>query len=436
MLKDAWIIARKEIRLLFKSTRRILLLFMTPAIILFIVLIVMFFISISVPPVEGPLEVIVIQDDTGYSGYQWGEIFYRMLKEQNSTKELKYVNKSVNELDSLRDAENLTVLLYLPANFSEMISRSNMTLYPEPALFHIYYNGEKAANSGAVTNITAVAYQLNLILVYMEHGPVKLTRVTPVYEVKAGEQLAAFLTSYLTMIPLYAIFLLVVPPLTLVLISVTIEREQKTLESLLLQPLERRNIIAGKLLYGMILVTFNMVSLVFTLLVILATAMMLLPGDMREQAGELITTLLENTDVSVWLFLGYIIIGLVLISILLVAAAVLFSMLAKDEREANMVVSSFILIPLLGVLFLGFIPLEKLPEIIKIVLLILPLLGYIFGIYTALLTGEITVLTWLTLVFQGAWIVVVIWFAGRLIENEGILEISMKRVLLNWRRRK
>jgi ABC-2 type transport system permease protein len=317
-----------------------------------------------------------------------------------------------------------------------MISRSNITLYPEPALFHIYYNGDNAANSGAVTNITAVAYQLNLILVYMEIGPVKLTRVTAAYEVTAGEQLTAFLTSYITMIPLYAIFILVVPPLTLVLISVTIEREQKTLESLLLQPLERKNIVAGKLLYGMILVTFNTVSLVLTLLVIITAVMMLLPGDVGKQAVELITVLLETTDASVWLFLGYILVGLVLISILLVAAAVLFSMLAKDEREANMVVSSFILIPLVGVMFLGFIPLDKLPEIIKIVLLILPLLGYIFGIYTALLTGEITVLIWLTLVFQVAWIGVVIWFAGRLIENEGILEISMRRLFLNWRRRK
>ncbi|MHA2298651.1 MAG: ABC transporter permease [Candidatus Hodarchaeales archaeon] len=429
MLSDAWIIAKKEIRLLFKSTRRIMLLFMTPAIILFVILILMFFIGTSIPPLEeGPVEVIMIQDDAGYGGYNWGENFYRMLKDQNGTKELNYINKSVNELDSLQDAENLTVLLYIPANFSEMISRSNITLYPEPALFQIYYNAENAAISGAVTNITVLSYQLNLMLVYNDYGPVKLTRVVAVHEGTTGEQLSSFLVSYLTMIPLYAILLFVVPPLTLVLISVTIEREQKTLESLLLQPLERKNIVAGKLLYGMILVAINVVSLVMTFIVIIAVFVMLLPGDMRGQLVEIIITLLENTDASVWLFLGYIIVGLILVSILIVAAAVLFSMLAKDEREANMVVSSIIIIPLIGVMFIGFLPLDKLPEIVQLVLLILPLLGFMFGIYTAMLSGELTI-AWLTLVFQVIWIVVEIWFAGRLIESEGILEISFKRLL-------
>ncbi|MHA1977614.1 MAG: ABC transporter permease [Candidatus Hodarchaeales archaeon] len=436
MLKNARIIAKKEIKLLFKSPRRILLLLMTPAIILLIFLSVLFFAAISDQSIPGPLSVIIIQDDAGFDGFQWGETFYSMLKEHSLTKEYNYINKSVLELESLREAKNITVLVYIPANFSELISRSNVTIFPEPASFHLYYNSENTANVEAVTNISTVGYQLNLILVYMENGPVKLTRVTTAYEDTAGDQLASLLTGYLTMIPLYAIFLLVLPSLTLVLISVTIEREQKTLESLLLQPLERRNIISGKLLYGLLLVLFNVSSLVFTLVVILAGILIILPADMRTQAGELIVVLLDTADITAWLFIIYMIFGLILISILLVAAAVLFSMLAKDEREANMVVSSFILLPLLGVTFMGFIPLDKLPAVIQSLLLVLPLMGYMFGIYMAILTGDVTVITWLTLVSQAVWIGIIIWFAGRVIENEGILDISMKRVLLGWRKKK
>ena len=435
MIKDAWIIARKEIRLLFKSTRRILLLIMTPAIILFIVLASLFFVAISVPPVSGPLQVLVIQDDNGDNGTNYGEIFYGMLKSQNSTKDLNYVNKSVSELDVLRNLENLTVLLYIPANFSEMVTRSNVTLYPTPALFHIYYNGEKSTAIEAVTNFTMIANQLNLLLVYSEHGPVKVTRLTAVYDVTIGAELPSVITGYLTMIPLYAIFLLVLPSLTLVLISVTIEREQKTLESLLLQPLERRNIVAGKMLYGMILVGFNLASLALTTFVILASIIIILPEDMRGQVNEVLTFVLDNADASLWLFIGYIIVGLILISILLVASAVLFSMLAKDEREANMVVSSFIVLPMVGVIFLGFITLDKLPEALQLILLLLPLLGYMFGIYMAILTAEMTLVTWLTLVFQLVWIGIAIWGSGRIIDNEGILEISVRKLLFSWRRR-
>jgi ABC-type uncharacterized transport system permease subunit len=144
---------------------------------------------------------------------------------------------------------------------------------------------------------------------------------------------------------------------------------------------------------------------------------------------------LDNADASLWLFIGYVIVGLILISILLVASAVLFSMLAKDEREANMVVSSFIILPMVGVMFLGFIPLDKLPEMLQLILLLLPLLGYMFGIYMAILTAEMTLVTWLTLVFQLVWIGIAIWFSGRIIENEGILEISVRKLLFSWRRR-
>lgn len=435
MIKDAWIIAKKEIRLLFKSTRRILLLVMTPAIILLVVIATLFFAIVFAPPGGGVLDVIVIQDDTGDNGNFYGDIFYSMLKTQNSTKDLHYVNKSVHELDNLLDSENLTVLLYIPANFSEMVTRSNVTLYPVPALFYIYYNGDKSEAIGAVTSITSIANQLNLMLVYSEHGPVKITRLTAVYDVRIGEELPSVITGYLTTIPLYAIFLLVIPSLTLVLISVTIEREQKTLESLLLQPIERRNIIAGKMLYGMILVAFNLFSLALTTIIIIAIILLMLPSEMRDQVGDVLTFVLDSADASLWLFFGYVIIGLILISILLVTAAVLFSMLAKDEREANMVVSSFIIIPMVGVMFLGFIPLDKLPEMLQLILLLLPLLGYMFGIYMAILTAEMTLITWLTLVFQLVWIGIAIWFASRIIENEGILEISVRKLLFSWRRR-
>lgn len=435
MVQDAWIIARKEIKLLFKSTRRIMLLVMTPAIILLVVLVSLFFAFVSAPPVGGPLEVIVIQDDDGFNGNNYGDIFYRMLKTQNDTKDLIYVNKSVDEFDILRNSDNLTLLLYFPSNFSEMVTRSNVTIYPTPALFYVYYQFDNGAAVKAVTNISLVATQLNLLLVYNEHGPVKITRLTAVHEVRVGEELPSVVTGYLTMIPLYAIFLLVLPSLTLVLISVTIEREQKTLESLLLQPLERRNIIAGKMLYGMMLVAFNFVSLAITTIVIIATVILMLPSEMRDQVNEVIAFILEAADANLWLFVGYVIVGLMLISVLLVAAAVLFSMLAKDEREANMVVSSFIILPMVGVMFLGFIPLDKLPDFLQIILLLLPLLGYMFGIYMAILTSQMTIVTWLSLAFQLVWIGITIWFAGRVIENEGILEISVRKLLFSWRRR-
>ena len=60
-------------------------------------------------------------------------------------------------------------------------------------------------------------------------------------------------------------------------------------------------------------------------------------------------------------------------------------------------------------------------------------IGWLFAIYLSLNLGEMTLLTWFSLIAQLLWVLIGIWFAGRLIESEGILEISYKR-LLRFRR--
>ncbi|MFW9996710.1 MAG: ABC transporter permease [Candidatus Odinarchaeota archaeon] len=433
MLDNAWILAKKDMKLLFKSTRRIFLLFSTPVIILIVVIFMAFFISIEIQGAtdvsEGDVDVLIIQDDQEYNGTHWGNQFYSLLKTQNSTKNYNFINKSINELDDLLENRKFLILVYIPANFSELINQSI------PARFYLYYDNDDLANEVLVSQISDVAYLLNQQLIYMEYGgPIILNRV---YTLPQGisKGSGALIASFLTMIPLYAILMLVVPSLTLVLISVTIEREQKTLESLLLQPLERKGIIAGKLLYGMILVAVNTGSLILVFLLIITGFYLILPGDAREGIITVLETVVESAGHTVWLFIIYILIGLVLISLLMVAAAVFFSMMAKDEREANMVVSGLIVLPMVAIFLLIFMPLADLPQIVQLVIVTLPLLGFLFGIYLAILTGEMTLYVWLGLGFQAVWIVIAVLLAAKLIESEGILEISYKR-LFRFRKRK
>ena len=136
---------------------------------------------------------------------------------------------------------------------------------------------------------------------------------------------------------------------------------------------------------------------------------------------------MKNIDISVWIFVIYIIIGLILASLLTITAAVFFSLMAKDEREANMVISALIIIPMVSTFLIAFLPIELLDSGIQIILLFLPLLGYLFAIYVSIIAGEISLIAWLSLLAQLAWIFLGVWMAGRLVESEGILEISYKR---------
>ncbi|UCE14991.1 MAG: ABC transporter permease [Candidatus Heimdallarchaeota archaeon] len=431
--QSAWIIAKKELKLLFKSTRRIFLLFTTP-LILFFIFALMIIVSVAIistieEPVEKPVEILVIQDDKGIDGTNWGSQFYTLLKTHNLTKDYYYTNKSVTELNNLLESSNYSILLYIPANFTETINSSL------PAQFYLYYNGTGTESAIAVSRIIGVSQILNQQILFYYYGILDPNRIytslggstTDAIDVIDSE-LEGFAASFLTLIPLYAIILLVIPSLSLVLISVTIEREQKTLESLILQPIRRKSIIAGKLLYGALLVGFNTVATVISIIALLTLGYIMIPNERKGEILPLIETAIKTADISVWIFLLFVIIGLILVSLLTITAAVFFSLMAKDEREANMVISALVIIPLVLTFLIAFLPVEKLDPILQTVLMLLPLLGYLFAIHLSLLTGEIIIGAWISLIAQLAWILIGVWIAGRLVESEGILEISYRRL--------
>ncbi len=430
MIRSAWVIAKKEIRLLFKSTRRILLLFTTPLIMFIMFVLILVISGLIAIDAEKPLDVTVIQNDEGHNGIIWGDGFYALLKSHNLTKDYIYKNESVINLNAILQEKNFTVLLYIPANFSATINQS------VPAQFFIHYNNARVNSQGMVANILTLSQNYNIQIIYYYHGVVNLTNIYVIPERLGGDEgFESFIASYFTMIPLYAILLLVVPSLSLVLISVTIEREQKTLESLILQPIERKSIIAGKLLYGSILVVFNTAITLVTIVAIIVIGMISLPESLRTELVLIIESVIESADITVWLFILYMLLGLVLVSLLVITAAVLFSLMAKDEREANMVVSALIIIPLVSTFLIAFLPVSELAESFQFILVLIPLLGYLFAIYLSLTSGELTLIAWFSLVGQLGWTLIGIWFAGRLIESEGILEISYKR-FFRFRRKK
>ena len=422
MSSSAWIIAKKEIKLLFKSTRRVLLLFTTP-LILFIVFIFIIILSVTIIPTIGVQpEVVIIQDDVGYNNTNYGNLFYNALKTNNLTKEYTYADESTSNLDNLLQTENFSVLLYIPANFSSIINQSL------PAQFFIYYDNSDVNDQSAVANILTISQGINQQIILQQHGVINLNKIYVIPEgISEDLGIEGILASYITLVPLYAILMLVVPSLTLVLISVTIEREQKTLESLILQPIDRKSIIRGKLLYGSILVGFNTIITVISIVAILIFGMITLPESLRNEIIPVIETVIGAADISVWIFLIYMIIGLVLVSLLTITAAVLFSLMAKDEREANMVVSALVIIPLISTFIIAFLPISTLNDIVRFILVLLPLIGYLFAIYISLVSGELPIISWVGLIAQLLWMLLGIWVAGRLVESEGILEISYKR---------
>ena len=287
-------IAKKEFKLLLKSTRRIFLLFMMPLLILLMGALIGFLAIYVLPSTSGQaVEAVLIQDDQGLNKtFNWGSIYFSMLKSNNLTKSITYIDEPYSNYASLLKENNFSILIYIPANFSAIINQTNT------AQLYIYNANSQISNEAAVGSIRTVTAILNQQLLYLEYGgPINLSRVV-VTATGTSKGSGALLASTLSIIPLYLVIFLVIPPITLVLISVTIEREQKTLESILLQPIDRKDFIAGKILYGVLIVIVNTVLTIGAILALLLLLVLIIPANQLKEAEPILNSIINSLSGS------------------------------------------------------------------------------------------------------------------------------------------
>ncbi|MHA2363811.1 MAG: ABC transporter permease [Candidatus Hodarchaeales archaeon] len=411
-MSSTWIIAKKELSLLFKSKRRILLFFSIPLTLLVLAIIIggIGAIFAFTTTQDGPPTLILIDhvkdNNTAY-------IINRI-----ETLNVKILDKSnITDVFSILDQNSPPdLLVYFPANFSQLLTEKNST-----AKFFVFYNDQELRFEAFSTIIADFGFELNSIIVQNDYGDLNLNRISGVKQ-GTSKGFSAVEASSLIIIPLYILFAFTVPPLSLILISVTQEREQKTLESLLLQPISRKAIISGKLLYGVFLVLANISMSLGMVGIIIGLFLIVIPKDIQQ---ELINSIAPTIDTSVILFVAYIIIGLILVSLLMIGLAVLISLIAKDEREGNMVISIFMIAPIGAIILIFVVPITSLSIIWQLIFTSLPIIGFLFSIYIILILGVIPLPAYWSLIFQGIWCVLTVWMASSLIETEGILEINV-----------
>lgn len=421
-MSHAIIISKKEIKLLFKSKRRILLFFMVPIMLfvvaIFSVVIGVFFVITTTS--EGPLTITIIdhaQDENSL-------YIINNLSKNNFLIDNKSEIASPNSLLSLEQPPS--ILIYFPENFSSLIENKNVT-----ANFYVWYDNKDLKNEVAMEIISYYSSFLNQKVVTEEYGELNLKRVGFITQ-GTSSGLGAEEASSLIIIPLYMLIFFVVPPTTLILISITQEREQKTLESLLLQPIKRKTIVIGKILYGVFLVMSNLLFTLITISLLIIIVVYLL----TEYVGiNIIDLIIPLITLEVGLLIAYIFIGLTILSFLLISMAVFFSLIAKDEREGNMVISLLMIFPVLALIVIFSIPIHKFDLFGQIIITGFPIVGFLFAIYLSLLSGSLGIPAVTSLMFQSLFCLFMIWLSSKLIEMEGILDINLSQAFKRLFRR-
>lgn len=254
-----------------------------------------------------------------------------------------------------------------------------------------------------------------------------VTKSTSTAGLGAGE------ASGLIIIPLYMLIFFVVPPTSLILISITQEREQKTLESLLLQPIKRRTIVMGKILYGLFLVMSNLIVSLLAIIMLSTFVIFLISEYLKINIINLILPFITPDTVS---FAIYLMIGLTILSFLLISIAVFFSLIAKDEREGNMVISILMIFPVFAIFIIYAIPIQTFDLFGQIVTTGIPIIGFLFAIYISLLSGSLGIPAYTSLIFQLLFCAISVWFSAKIIEMEGILEVNLSQAFVKFIKRR
>ena len=409
-------IAKKEVKLLFKARRRILLFFTVP-ILLFVLAILTIAISGLMIVTQSPSTPIVI---TVVDHAQNNDTLYIIQNLNASGFNIDNQSSVTNVKDLLTSQNPPDVLLYFPSNFTSLLANKNDT-----AMFYVYYNNKEIKYEAALTVIDYFARSLNQRVVNQDYGQLNLDRVNYT-STGISTGVSASQASTLIIIPIYVLMFFIIPPISLILISITQEREQKTLESLLLQPVSRKAIVNGKILYGLILVASNLIITIATILILGLGFIYLVNTFLHINFMNLIAPLITTQNI---LFVLYIIAGLALVSVLLISLAVMMSLLAKDEREGNMVVSILMILPVVALILIIAIPYNIFGFNGEIFLASLPVIGFMWSLYVTILTGSIGIISYISLIAQTLFCLLSIWFSSRLIEIEGILEINIVRAL-------
>ncbi|MEM2385785.1 MAG: ABC transporter permease [Candidatus Bathyarchaeia archaeon] len=312
--------------------------------------------------------LIVVDNDCG----NWSHAFINFLKGLNATgfnltihveNNKTLTNEKVLELLS---KYNTTQILEIPKGFSENVTAHFSNPQIRASLrFYGVLRGTSVFESVGSSVVDALINQFNRAVAPDVLYPEKATVIKG--EIKHDVDpvmVSSLLTSQSIALPV-TILILLMSAIQVAAASVAMEKEEKTLETLLTLPLDRLSILWGKLSSSIIVAAIGAAAFMAGYSYMLSSITARIPENLNLDLAAL--GLVPST-------FGYLLLGLSLFSTLLsaLALAVILSAFAEDVRSAQSFVGyiyPFVFIPSLALMYLD---INTLPFALKLVFYAIP----------------------------------------------------------------
>ncbi|MCS7124420.1 MAG: ABC transporter permease [Candidatus Bathyarchaeota archaeon] len=368
-------------------------------------------------------KLIVVNNDGG----GWSNSFVSFLKRLNVTiyvvNNTKLDDKKVLELLS---QHNATQILEIPKGFSENVTAH----FSNPAVkaslrFYSVLAGTSIFEGTGSSVIDVLINQFNRAVapdvVYSEKAAVIKG------EIKYGVDpavVSGLLMSQSIALPLTVLILLSYAP-QIAAASMAIEKEEKTLETLLTLPMDRLAILWGKLSSSIIVAAVGAVAYMAGYSYMFSSIMAGAPASLNLDLASL------GLVPSAW---GYLLLGLSLFVAMIsaLALAVILSAFAEDVRSAQSLVSNIYPLVFVPSIALIYLDINTLPFALKLVLFAIPFSHPVIA-SKAVVMGDYWT-AGLGIVYVSAFTLVVMYVASKLFATEKILTAKLKIKGLKTRR--
>jgi len=395
--KMKWLL-KKEIKSVVRSRWLILGFVISP---LFAWLFQGFFLNFLFATAIDPETVyITVEDEGPYGQYIYDNFNTLYLSEKDKPVDEQYlkfkdfINISRTDGQALWNNRTAPVWIYIPANFTEVFEEFNVTVLT------VYVNSGSFRASAAFERIKWYAQ------IWMRATDLYVQQITPpAAEASYGHQLAIFLVMLTS----------VMAPSPYISKSFAGEREQHTLEALLVVPMSRLRILGAKLVAGLILTMFYST---FTVVGILAyNFLVTVRGSGSINSGSQIQYYSVHVGTIPLIFFCQFLILLCAIGI-----GVVISTMAKDQATSESINNLVLLVPTMVIGILGFAgSLSQLSGVFGFFVMLIPFSHAIMFLNGVLSPAPDPISLAINVVYMLAFTVVFLILGARAFEREAII---------------
>lgn len=363
----------------------------------------------------GKAAIIIVDNDGGY----WAQNFTDSLQKAGVKifKESDIVLSNEN-ITTLLSKYNATQILEIPRGFNDTINKY-FSGYKVNIMVRLYgvLLGPSAFEGVSSSVVEALVNKFN-----REVAPDVLTVEKSAIikgEVKRGvdpAMLSGLLMSQSIALPI-TIMILLTYSVQIAATSVAIEKEEKTLETLLTLPMNRLSILLGKLSGSIIVATVGAVAYMAGYSYLLGSAMSGIPAGANLDLAALGLTPS---------FYGYLLLGVSLFVTMLsaLALAVIMSAFAEDVRSAQSFVGYIYPLIFLPSFALIYLDINTLPLALRILFYAIPFSHPIIASKAVIMGDYWTAV--LGIIYVSVFTIVVMYVASRLFATEKILTAKIK----------